>query len=398
MRPSSGNGRNSAERAPTTTRASPVGDGAPGARAARVARDRNAIRPARAPKRSAKRSSHCAVSAISGSSTSDLLALAQRGGDRLEIDLGLAGAGDAVEQRDARSRRPRPVRHSASAAARCAALERRPCAIGVRPLERAAAAADSTVSISPASTRPCTTPVATPASRASSPRSCAAVRRASTSSTRRAPASGARPLAPRRRRATRARPDCGFGGSSAARTLMRHAQHGARRRQRVVRHPVDEVPHDLGQRRRRRAFRRSSFSFALRDIAGRLAPDHADQPRGCPSGTTTKSPRRNAERRRHAIVVGAGQRQRQQDAERAGGVRARTGRAILASGTLWRPSKATLRPLIETRGQAGSTHEVLHRHRRHQRDPRSRRRPDWSTASPPTRRWSPRPAGRSSRW
>ena len=69
MRPSSANGRKSAERAPTTTRASPL------ATACQVARrKREPISECHtagaAPKRRSNRSSHCEDSAISGSSTS----------------------------------------------------------------------------------------------------------------------------------------------------------------------------------------------------------------------------------------------------------------------------------------------------------------------------------------
>ena len=56
-----------------------------------------------APKRSWKRSRKLAVSAISGKQDQHLLALLQRLGDRLEIDLRLAGAGDTVDQRHRKS-------------------------------------------------------------------------------------------------------------------------------------------------------------------------------------------------------------------------------------------------------------------------------------------------------
>ena len=54
-----------------------------------------------APKRSWKRSRKACVSAISGSRISTCLPCVERRGHRLEIDLGLARAGDAVEQRHA---------------------------------------------------------------------------------------------------------------------------------------------------------------------------------------------------------------------------------------------------------------------------------------------------------
>ena len=49
-------------------------------------------------KRALKRSTVCGVREISGTSTMAPLALRQRVGDGLQVDLGLAAAGDAVEQ------------------------------------------------------------------------------------------------------------------------------------------------------------------------------------------------------------------------------------------------------------------------------------------------------------
>jgi hypothetical protein len=69
IRPRSGNGRNNAERAPTTTGA------APSATARQVTRRTREVRSechtaGATPKRRSNRSSHCDDSAISGSSTS----------------------------------------------------------------------------------------------------------------------------------------------------------------------------------------------------------------------------------------------------------------------------------------------------------------------------------------
>ena len=50
------------------------------------------------PKRAAKRSRNCTVSAISGSRISTCLSCAQRFGHRFEIDFGLARAGHAIQQ------------------------------------------------------------------------------------------------------------------------------------------------------------------------------------------------------------------------------------------------------------------------------------------------------------
>ena len=74
------------------------------------------------PKRSVKRSRNCVVSAISGISTSACLPRRMHLGHRLEIDLRLARAGHAVEQRDAVAALGDGAR-SASAAARCAGMK-----------------------------------------------------------------------------------------------------------------------------------------------------------------------------------------------------------------------------------------------------------------------------------
>ena len=58
----------------------------------------------RQPKRAAKRSRNCTVSAISGSRISACLPSSQRFRDRFEIDFGLARSGDAVQQRTENSR------------------------------------------------------------------------------------------------------------------------------------------------------------------------------------------------------------------------------------------------------------------------------------------------------
>ena len=76
-----------------------LGDRRPGARALARRRSRECHSAGRTPKRSAKRSRNCAVSAISGIRISTCLPAPDRLGHRLEIDLGLARAGDAVDQR-----------------------------------------------------------------------------------------------------------------------------------------------------------------------------------------------------------------------------------------------------------------------------------------------------------
>ena len=95
--PSDGTGANTAERAPTTTGASPD-----------AIRSRSSRRSAsvsaewstatRSPKRSRKRPSVCGVSAISGHEHDRAAAARERRLARADVDLGLAAAGRAVEQ------------------------------------------------------------------------------------------------------------------------------------------------------------------------------------------------------------------------------------------------------------------------------------------------------------
>ena len=115
--------RRTAETAPSARR--PPRDTSPAATADQVrARFRGAISEChsagRTPKRSAKRSRNCAVSAISGIRISTCLLAPDRLGHRLEIDLGLARAGDAVDQRhrEAALRRRSRAAHRPPRAAR----------------------------------------------------------------------------------------------------------------------------------------------------------------------------------------------------------------------------------------------------------------------------------------
>ena len=274
MRPSSGKGRNSAERAPTTTRASPLRHGAPGDAPLGRGRDRNATAPARAPKRALEALEPLRAERDLRQQHQHLAAAAQRRGDRLEIDLGLARAGDAVEHGDARSRRRRPCSTSAPAAAACACDQRRTGVVRDRVPRRPAAAAARP----PRARRPIasalTTPAPTPASRASS-----AVGRggpsASRSSTRRRAAVSAQagqqrrvvaaPPGRRSRAAARARPGRAWpcaaprpaATSCSARPSRRSGEH-------------------LGQAAARRAWRRRRAASRLADFAAALAPDHAD--------------------------------------------------------------------------------------------------------------------------
>ena len=121
-RPRSGKGRNSAERAPTTTGAAPAATSRQVVR--RVRLDRSECQTAGAtPKRRSKRASHCEDRAISGSRTSACRATAQCLGDGFEIDFGLAGAGDAIEQERRKAAIPNRLRE-------------RVCGFGLRGFQR----------------------------------------------------------------------------------------------------------------------------------------------------------------------------------------------------------------------------------------------------------------------
>ena len=91
----------------------------PRARPARARRRRapNATRPGGQPKRRLKRSMNWLVSAISGSMISACTTLLQGARHGLEVDLGLAGAGDAVDAASPRSRASAAARRVWAAAA-----------------------------------------------------------------------------------------------------------------------------------------------------------------------------------------------------------------------------------------------------------------------------------------
>ena len=171
IRPRSAYGRNSAERAPTTTErfarriAAQVR-----ARVRGVSSECHSGRPhAEALLEAVEELRRSARFPASGSATA---AAADGFRHGLEIDFGLAGAGDAVEQRDAESRRWPPAPAARRAAVRCWPVksgcgERR---IGRR--RRPAPAARTTVSSVPSSTSPSITPALTPASCAASDLPC----------------------------------------------------------------------------------------------------------------------------------------------------------------------------------------------------------------------------------
>ena len=97
IRPASGSGRNTAERVPTTTRASPRAARRPGARALAVAQPR-VQRVHRHAEARAEARQRLRGQADLRHQHQRLLAARQAVGDRVQVDLGLAAAGDAVEQ------------------------------------------------------------------------------------------------------------------------------------------------------------------------------------------------------------------------------------------------------------------------------------------------------------
>ena len=136
-----------------------LGDRAPDAPAHRRADMPECHSAGRAPKRSSQRVMNWLVSAISGISTSACLPLRERLGDGLEIDFGLAGAGDAVEQGHAEAR----AEMRREFAGRFRLLGRRG-ATAPSPGRNPAAPRDASSSVIsvPASTRPSITPGLTP--------------------------------------------------------------------------------------------------------------------------------------------------------------------------------------------------------------------------------------------
>ena len=102
-------GANTAERAPSAMSTCAALRCAATHRRAPRRRARCAAPRRRSPKRPRKRAASCGVSEISGTSTSARWPSRERRGDRAQIDLGLAGAGDAVQQ----ERRVRAARKSA---------------------------------------------------------------------------------------------------------------------------------------------------------------------------------------------------------------------------------------------------------------------------------------------
>ena len=206
----------------------------------------------------------------------------ERFGDRLEIDFGLARAGDAVEQRDLKP--PAASARSASAAVALGRREvrqgegrigrrRRPARGISSTVERALV--DQPVDHAGADSRlPARLRICRAAARPTEPRAAAA-----------APASAAAAAGrPAARRASPLRPEM-------LAHPQRHAAAPAARRQRIIGDPVDEAAQFLAKRRHVELFaRRPSAGCAAADRGWRSPP----RPRRCtsraPSGTPTTSP------------------------------------------------------------------------------------------------------------
>ena len=197
----------------------------------------------RTPKRAAKRSRNCAVSAISGSRISACRPARSAARHRLEIDFGLAGSGDAFEQDraerallDRRRPEPAPLRAwsgSSVAGAKSGIRDRRD-RLWRQSDDFEGAVVDQSVDDARRRIRPL-------------PR--ARIWRARFVAKR-----GQNALARRRRAASAPCPSCarprrGGGRAGRLRRARRHAQHHAARRQRPAGNPVDQIEQRLAQRR-----------------------------------------------------------------------------------------------------------------------------------------------------
>ena len=241
MRPRSAKGRNRAERAPTTTRAAPLAT-APHSALALARRDRRM--PFGGPGAEARGEAIEELRSQRDFRQQDerLTARAQRRGDRLEIDLRLARAGDAFEQDRAERARLDRARQRVGGGAliglqRSAARNRRSSGAA------AGSGGSATISSAPSSTRPSITP-----------RTAGGGLRERRLGQRRAIGEGREHARARRREAKRRLAGRAIGEARRRRgrrlgRARRHAQHHAARRQGPARHPVDEIAQRLAQRR-----------------------------------------------------------------------------------------------------------------------------------------------------
>ena len=284
---------------PTTTRASP--DATPAHSRSRCAAGTPECHSAGlAPKRAAKRSRNCAVSAISGSRISTCRPGATRLGHRLEIDLGLARAGDAVEQRDGEGLSAAIAGRRASAAA-----ARWPPTAPVRAWSGSGGSAtgsgaSATVSSAPSSMRPSITPTLTPAASRELALEPDHALLAAPRARARVPAS----CASAGRRAAR-RPGRASAGP-LGRALQRHRQHRTLAGRACSRRPS----------RRSRRSAGDSGGPAMRavdrlQVAGlrrRARPRPRRRVSRGPNGTCTTSPSLELQAVRHGVAIGRVQR------------------------------------------------------------------------------------------
>ncbi len=155
---------------------------------------------------------------------------------------------------------------------------------------------------------------------------------------------------------------------------QRHTQHRAGGRQSVAGDPVDEVARHLRQRRQVEAVQHR-LQPRLRDLAGARPPDHADPPQPAQRHLDIAAGRK-IHALRHRVIVSFCQGQRQQhpdrgdratllvDRRRCCGLGLRHGLDLpprADTGAAHRPEA--------TAGHWNEAHEVLHRYRRLQRNP-----------------------------
>ncbi len=176
-----------------------------------------------------------------------------------------------------------------------------------------------------------------------------------------------RRVAGRRRRAI---DDLGLGRFERGRHAHRHAQDGARRRQGVGRDPIDEAAQRLGHRQRRQQMG-DVAQLAGRHLARALAPDDADR-LALAQRHDHEMAGVNRQPVGDAVVIGIRQRQRQQHADGP------------ARHVFHRPGPRRRNPLglwlrrgiarncggrrVRTTGHWGSLYEVLRRYRRRRRN------------------------------
>ena len=219
-----------------------------------------------------------------------LPAAPQRLGDRLEIDLRLAGAGDAVEQRDGEAVAD-GRRRSAAAARSCSADSAGRAWSGSRSAAIGRAGSGTSSSV-PCASSPSITPGETPAAAASPDFDQARPSAASSSTRCRA---GVMPL---RRRAGEAHADHRPLRLQRLRRAEHHAQHHAARRRACSRRPSRRSGSALRAAAARRRCARSRGASSARTSSGASVPDGADRRAACRAARRRSCRARAAGRRR----------------------------------------------------------------------------------------------------